>query len=352
MKYWTIVTLILTMCPLLAFAREWTDSTGKYKVEAEFVAVKDGKVQLRKSDGTIVAVPIERLSESDQLLVKQRLTRGETNDRRNWRRHDPVDLPLLSYAGDFSGLPAKKQVQQALTDGADGIERMLCDEMFWLEQGGTRHNLWGTLEVFEGSFGTTVVPNAPCNFKKDFTYVKSYYGAPKHTGLFRVQQSDSSGARLSDRLSAVHWYGPVCLIVASNGSIEAIGGWPSRIGQRTPEQKGSLPAYDWLLKAGKNRVQIHNPKPVGVAIGIRAKDPLESVLGIDAPIPANSSGTFSLPPGKYDLFLVYESDPKALYQGDPFELKTKEEFGGTTTTQVEIILVESGNGTYSIRRVK
>jgi hypothetical protein len=337
--------LVLSVCTPSALARKWTDSTGKYTVEAELIDHKDGKVRLKKADGDIIVLSIERLSEADQKLVlAQASTKGETNDRHKWREHAPTDLPFFSFAGDFSGLPAKKDIQKALTDGTDSIERMLSDKMFWLESRGTTYNLWGTLEAFEGNFGTLVVPNAPSNFTKDFAYVKSHYGAPTHTGQFRFEGGKSS--------SAAHWYGPVCLIVASNDSIQAIGGWPSRIGQRAPEQKNALPTYDWLLKPGKNGIQIHNPKPAAVTIGIRTKDALGAVLGIDGAIPANAKGTFTLPPGKYDLYLVYESDPKALYQGDPFELKTKEEFTGTTTTQVEITLAESGGGTYSVRRVK
>jgi len=52
-----------------ANVRTWTDSTGKHKVEAEFVELKDGKVQLRKADGAMVRVPVERLSEADRAYI-------------------------------------------------------------------------------------------------------------------------------------------------------------------------------------------------------------------------------------------------------------------------------------------
>jgi len=48
-----------------AEARQWTDKSGQFRVEAEVVAVKEGKVYLEKKDGTVVAVPLDRLSSGD-----------------------------------------------------------------------------------------------------------------------------------------------------------------------------------------------------------------------------------------------------------------------------------------------
>ncbi len=49
--------------------RTWNDSTGAFSVEAQFAGVKDGKVLLKKSDGEIVAVPLDRLSREDREFV-------------------------------------------------------------------------------------------------------------------------------------------------------------------------------------------------------------------------------------------------------------------------------------------
>lgn len=54
----------------LAGMRTWTDSTGQYKTEAEFVDFKDGRIHLKKADGTVVAIPLDRLSPADQQLVR------------------------------------------------------------------------------------------------------------------------------------------------------------------------------------------------------------------------------------------------------------------------------------------
>ena len=52
--------------------RTWTDRTGTYRVEAEFLSYGAGEVKLRKSSGEVLAVPIERLSDEDQHWVRRR----------------------------------------------------------------------------------------------------------------------------------------------------------------------------------------------------------------------------------------------------------------------------------------
>ncbi|MCE9554544.1 MAG: hypothetical protein K8T91_14385 [Planctomycetes bacterium] len=51
--------------------RTWTDSRGK-TIEAAFDSTQDGKVQLRKADGKILTVPLDRLQKSDQEYVRSR----------------------------------------------------------------------------------------------------------------------------------------------------------------------------------------------------------------------------------------------------------------------------------------
>jgi hypothetical protein len=47
-------------------ARKWADLSGKFSLEAEFVDLTDGKVRLKKEDGSIITVPIEKLSPADR----------------------------------------------------------------------------------------------------------------------------------------------------------------------------------------------------------------------------------------------------------------------------------------------
>ncbi len=73
----SLVLLCLTWCGASVWGdevREWTDRTGKFKTEAEFVGLTDGNVTLKKpgTDKT-VSLPLERLSAADQKYVRERL---------------------------------------------------------------------------------------------------------------------------------------------------------------------------------------------------------------------------------------------------------------------------------------
>jgi len=54
------------LCASTLVAREWTDATGKYSLEAELVAADDDTVVLQRADHDLVAVPIDQLSEEDR----------------------------------------------------------------------------------------------------------------------------------------------------------------------------------------------------------------------------------------------------------------------------------------------
>ena len=69
--------LLLALGASEAVAREWSDSSGKYTVEAELVDLKDGVVRLLREDGQILGIPTEWLSETDrQFLAAQSGTRS------------------------------------------------------------------------------------------------------------------------------------------------------------------------------------------------------------------------------------------------------------------------------------
>lgn len=54
----------------LAETRTWTDSTGKHKIEAEFIEIVEGQVKLKKPDGKQVSLPLGKLSKEDQLFLR------------------------------------------------------------------------------------------------------------------------------------------------------------------------------------------------------------------------------------------------------------------------------------------
>lgn len=56
-------------CCLAEEIRTWTDSTGKFTIEAKFVSEQDGVVKLERADGKSVEIPVNKLSEGDQKFL-------------------------------------------------------------------------------------------------------------------------------------------------------------------------------------------------------------------------------------------------------------------------------------------
>jgi S1-C subfamily serine protease len=56
-------------------SRTWTDATGQFKIEAEFVSSADGTVSLRKPNGEVITVPLDKLSDDDRKYLKARASR-------------------------------------------------------------------------------------------------------------------------------------------------------------------------------------------------------------------------------------------------------------------------------------
>jgi hypothetical protein len=66
----TTVSVLLVSALSAATAREWTDSTGQHKVEAEFAGLANGVVSLKKPNGRVIEVPIDKLSRADQRFAR------------------------------------------------------------------------------------------------------------------------------------------------------------------------------------------------------------------------------------------------------------------------------------------
>lgn len=69
-----LASIVVLFSPLLriesAFGETWTDQSGKYQVEAEFVGVEGRSIVLRQPDGSSVKVPIDRLSAASRSRAK------------------------------------------------------------------------------------------------------------------------------------------------------------------------------------------------------------------------------------------------------------------------------------------
>ena len=52
--------------------RKWSDASGSFSIEASFAGLSNGMVRLKKTDGSEVNVPLEKLSEADREWISSR----------------------------------------------------------------------------------------------------------------------------------------------------------------------------------------------------------------------------------------------------------------------------------------
>ena len=51
--------------------RTWTDSSGRHTVKAAFLELRDDNVRLKKENGDVIQVPLNKLSEADREAAKK-----------------------------------------------------------------------------------------------------------------------------------------------------------------------------------------------------------------------------------------------------------------------------------------
>jgi hypothetical protein len=61
--------------------RIWQDVSGKFRTEAQFISLQGSKVQLKKRDGTVILVPMEKLSNADQEYARGQSLLSNANGR-------------------------------------------------------------------------------------------------------------------------------------------------------------------------------------------------------------------------------------------------------------------------------
>ena len=66
----TAIVILLSVATQQGFARVWTDVTGRYHAEAEFVELVGQNVRLRKPSRLYIDVPLTKLSRKDRLLAR------------------------------------------------------------------------------------------------------------------------------------------------------------------------------------------------------------------------------------------------------------------------------------------
>jgi len=63
--------LAVGVCLQTAHAENWTDVTGKHTIDAKFVRLAGDKVQLQKTDGTVISVPLSKLSVQSRQMAQK-----------------------------------------------------------------------------------------------------------------------------------------------------------------------------------------------------------------------------------------------------------------------------------------
>ncbi len=100
-------------------ARTWTDRSGRFSVEAVLVEVRGDSVQLRRSDGKVVAVPLKKLSDADQrYIAAQRSTRPTSAAHDNAERGGGP--PAMAVA------PPAEDLEILLVKNGKPVHNMIC----------------------------------------------------------------------------------------------------------------------------------------------------------------------------------------------------------------------------------
>ena len=79
--YLAVILCVVTSCS--AAERKWTDNSGRFSVTAELVSVADGKVILKRSDGSTVTLPVSRLIKADQEFLRSTLATKKDSKKEN-----------------------------------------------------------------------------------------------------------------------------------------------------------------------------------------------------------------------------------------------------------------------------
>jgi hypothetical protein len=135
-----LVMLVLIGAMARGESRTWTSSNGRFRVEAELIDVKDGKAQLKKSEGQLIDVPLGSLSAADRDYVKKQFPGVEEEqvrpdaDYREWKSKNGKFSTLAEFAGYSEGKVRLRKpdgteicVERGQLSAAD--QRWLADEV-------------------------------------------------------------------------------------------------------------------------------------------------------------------------------------------------------------------------------
>jgi len=107
--------------------RTWTDSSGKFTIEAELVRAVDGVVTLKEADGSTIQVPIDRLSQADRDLVLGDPFAG-TGPSAMAQPGPSAAQPTAQPSPDGTARPPARSGDTGLVGGSGGFEFRLVGQ--------------------------------------------------------------------------------------------------------------------------------------------------------------------------------------------------------------------------------
>ena len=99
-RLWAAGLILFSFIAASAAPRTWTDASGRYSVVAELIEVKDGTARLKKADGVMVAIQLDRLSRGDREYI-QKLVSQPLTQRRKFPANGDAQAP--SKPSDAAG---------------------------------------------------------------------------------------------------------------------------------------------------------------------------------------------------------------------------------------------------------
>ena len=82
----------------LAAARTWKSADGRFSTEAELLGLKDGKAQLKKTDGKVIQVPLRSLDAADRQYVSKRYPEAAAPQPAEDEESESADKPSTAKA--------------------------------------------------------------------------------------------------------------------------------------------------------------------------------------------------------------------------------------------------------------
>ena len=112
--HWSLPIALLSVCSLAmpSAAETWSDSTGQFKIDAEFLGVDGTSIVLKKADGSSIKVPIARLSTASRDRAKKLYTQQKNGKPASTASSEAqpsieqasVNVPIESSGSDLSKL--------------------------------------------------------------------------------------------------------------------------------------------------------------------------------------------------------------------------------------------------------